>query len=902
MANLYPLRASFTAGELAPALWARSDLAKYNSGVRVLENFRVQPYGGVSKRNGTKFIQRVGSADGARCRLIPFQFSLDDSYMLEFGDRYVRFYRDGAPVLNNNGTPYEIASPYALDELSNLSYTQSADVLFIVCPTKRPYELARYAAYDWRFTEFAFENGPFAARTTSDLDTAISFSGITGNITVTGPTGTFQPGDVGSIWNVVHNVDAASARTTGSAGTSVATLDMYMLYRPPYWDGANSYIGEHFLACVSTGTYNSYKDILRSGQTFIAGGVSYRLTSNPLYTNEVHYVTTSTSTTSSVMSGYTFTISPNHPYISDTAIVGMWRQLVYFRTTVNVTINYTPSNINASWGINLMVYDTWHLVILGFWHGTIALERYDKDESRWVTVDIFSSPNTNTATAVRNFDISGEVSEPTEMRVRSVSGFTGFTPQGNVAADQGYVELSRPQTVHRGTFRITQYNYSTNVNATVLSDLASSTSSANWQRGAWSDYEGWPRAVGFFEERLVFASTTLEPQTIWMSRTGDYYDFGTEIQIVDDDAITRSLASRQLNRIEAIVPINDLMVLTSGSEWKVSGGNAALTPSNFRARVQGARGCNTLEPIIANATVLFAQAKGSKVNDLMYNYETDLYQGTDLSILAPHIFEEYHLMDWAFQAEPDSMVWMVREDGLLVSLTYLKEHDVTAWARHPMTNATVHAVGCLNGRDRDTVYLIVHRNGVYSVETLDIAKENTPETCYYLDGGFMLQSGSEDITSIGGLEHLEGMEVSLLVDGNTELSGKVVSDGSITLDYPARYVSVGIPYTAKLETLDLGFDNRDGTQLTRRAKVSRAKIRVERTRGLYVKTIDDEDFNVEVKDRQTEGQGSPIELYTGDIDVNLMSTFNEGRIIITSPHPLPATILAIVGAIGTGGF
>lgn len=865
-ATLYPLRASFTAGELAPALWARSDLTKYNSGVRILENFRVQPYGGVSKRNGTKFIQRVKSTQGARCRLIPFQFSLDDSYMLEFGDLYVRFYRDGAPVLNTNGTVYEIVSPYSISELASLSYTQSADVLFLVCPTKRPYELARSAPLDWNFEAFDFENGPFASRTTSDFDTSLSFSATSGDIVVTASSGIFDIGDVGSIWGVVHTVDTASARTTGGTTASSVSFQIspqtgngrWAIYDSAFWSG----------------TGRSY---FKVGSEFIFRGITYTVTG---YSEKaVHDV-------------YVWT-SPGPPFHGGAEAA---------------SFTYTNSASNANWGFELMVYDSWHLVILGFWYGSIALQRYDKDEGRWVNIEIFTSPTTNTSKSVRNFDISGSVSEPTLMRVIALTRFTQFVPSGNVDADRGYVELSRGTTAHRGLFRVTSFVSSTIVNAKVLVDLYNLNSSLNWQRGAWSNYEGWPRAVGFFEERLIFAGTTLEPQTIWMSRTGDYYDFGTDIQVVDDDAITRSLASRQLNRIEAIVPINDLIIMTSGSEWKVSGGSAALTPSNFRARVQGARGCNTLEPIVANATILFAQAKGSKVNDLMYSYETDLYQGTDLSILAPHIFEKYRIADWAFQAEPDSMLWMAREDGMLVSLTYLKEHDVTAWARHPMTDATVHAVGCLNGRERDTLYLIVYRNGVYTIETLDIVKEDTPETCYYLDGGIMVSSPAADITSVGGLSHLNNKEVSVLVDGNISLSGKIVRNGRITLDYPAKNVSVGMPYTAKLETLDLGFDNRDGTQLTRKSKISRAKIRVERTRGLFVQTIDGEEYeveagiDVEVKDRQLEGQGAPIDLFTGDIDINLISTFNEGRITITSPHPLPATILAIVGATSTGGF
>lgn len=904
MANIFPIKSSFTAGEVAPALYGRPDLQKYSSGVKTLENFRVMPYGGISKRNGTKFVQKVKDVNGALCRLVPFQFSLDDSYMLELGDYYVRFYRDGAPVLDSDDIPYEITSPYSIDELSALSWTQSADVLFIVCPTKRPYELARYGELDWRFSEFDFENGPFATRTSSDIDASLSFSGTTGDITVTSSTDVFHANEVGSIWNVVHAVDAASAKTSGDAAATSVTITVYTLHSAAAtFESGDRLVtrDEVFLFAISTSNYASYKNYLVSGQKLTIGGVVYTLTGNIGSTAQtIYYTDSTTGSASSTMNVHAFTVSPNHSFTG--SVSGTINTRGYYRTTQTMTFSHTTSTINKAWGINLMVYDTWHLIITGFWYGSIALERYDGDEGRWITVDIYSSPQTTTGTAVRNFDITGEVSEPAEMRVRSISGFTGFVPSGNADADKGYVELSRPSSANRGIFRITEYISSESVNATVLKALYGTSGTTNWQRGAWSDYEGWPRSVGFFEERLVFGGTTLEPQTLWLSRTGDYYDFGSAIQVIDSDAITKSLASRQLNRIEAIVPMNNLLVLTSGSEWKITGGNSGITPSNFMARPQGARGCNTIEPVIANATIIFAQAKGSKVNDLLYNYDTDLYQGTDLSVLAPHIFEDYRVMDWTFQPEPDGMLWMVREDGMLISLTYLKEHDVVAWARHPMKDATVHAIGCLNARLKDTVYLIVHRNGVYTVETLDITKEKIPEKCYYLDGGLMFESTTDDISEVSGLDHLNGMEVSLLVNGDVSLYGKEVVDGAVSLDYPARYVSVGIPYTATVETLDLGFDNGDGSQLTRKAKISRAMIRVRNTRGLLAQTNDSEESIVEVKDRYREGQGSPIELYSGDIDINLISTFNTGRIKITSPEPLPATILAIVPMVAMGGF
>lgn len=345
MANIYPIKSSFTAGEVAPALYGRPDLQKYSSGVKTLENFRVMPYGGISKRNGTKFVQKVKDANGAKCRLVPFQFSLDDSYMLELGDYYVRFYREGAPVLDSDGIPYEITSPYSIDELSTLSWTQSADVLFIVCPTKRPYELARYGELDWRFSEFDFEGGPFAARTSSDIDASLSFSGITGDITITASAGVFHANEVGSIWNVVHAVDAASAKTSGDAAASSATLSVYTLHSTAArFDSGDRVVtrDEVFLFAITTTNYASYKNYLVSGQKLTIGGVVYTLTGNIGSTAQtIYYTESATGGTLSTMDVHAFTVSPNHSFVGEVSGTILTRG--YYRTTQTATFSYTSS-------------------------------------------------------------------------------------------------------------------------------------------------------------------------------------------------------------------------------------------------------------------------------------------------------------------------------------------------------------------------------------------------------------------------------------------------------------------------------------------------------------------------------------------------------------------------------
>ena len=208
--SMYPSQVSFAAGEVAPSLYGRDDLAKYAVGLRTLTNFIVHPHGGVSNRPGMRFISEVKNS--GRARLVPFEFSQTDIFVLEFGDMYVRFYKDGAPVLKD-GSVYEVVSPWGESELMNLSFAQSADVLYVVHPDHAPMELARYDDDDWRLESFAFINGPF--RNVNGTDITMKPSGLSGDCTVTASAPFFKPGHIGSLIGIYNDADEVSARTQG---------------------------------------------------------------------------------------------------------------------------------------------------------------------------------------------------------------------------------------------------------------------------------------------------------------------------------------------------------------------------------------------------------------------------------------------------------------------------------------------------------------------------------------------------------------------------------------------------------------------------------------------------------------------------------------------------------------
>jgi hypothetical protein len=200
-----PMNTNFTAGELSPKLYGRVDISKYANGVQTMTNMLVQKHGPAARRGGTYYAATVKTSADAT-RLLPFEFSVTQAYILEFGDQYIRFYKnygqitsgpfDGVFSIEFDKTgAYEIATPYAASDVFELVITQSADVLYIAHEDYAPRKLSRTGDTNWTLTEIDFFDGPYNATNTST--TTLALSGTTGSVTVTASANTFASTDVG---------------------------------------------------------------------------------------------------------------------------------------------------------------------------------------------------------------------------------------------------------------------------------------------------------------------------------------------------------------------------------------------------------------------------------------------------------------------------------------------------------------------------------------------------------------------------------------------------------------------------------------------------------------------------------------------------------------------------------
>ena len=220
-----------------------------------------------------------------------------------------------------------------------------------------------------------------------------------------------------------------------------------------------------------------------------------------------------------------------------------------------------------------------------------------------------------------------------------------------------------------------------------------------------------PGCVSFLDQRKVFAGSAANPSTLWLSQPGQFNNFNVNDPQQDNDAITASLYSQEVNQILSMTPVPaGLMVFTAGGAFLVSGGapTAAVTPTTIQAPIQAFDGASSLRPLRIIDHVLYAQARGSAVRDLAYNVYTNNFTGTDVSVLSSHLLEGRTITQWCYAQEPLKIVWAVRDDGVLLSLTYLKEQDVFGWARHD-TDGSVVSVATIPEGTEDAVYIVVKR-------------------------------------------------------------------------------------------------------------------------------------------------------------------------------------------------
>jgi len=527
-------------------------------------------------------------------------------------------------------------------------------------------------------------------------------------------------------------------------------------------------------------------------------------------------------------------------------------------------------------------------------HAVRKLSRTGHTAWTLTTVDFKNGPfqehNTTSTTMTSSHTSEGAST------VLTLSSTTG------VNSDQGFLSTDVGRLVHikDGHVKITGYTSSTSVTGTVQSVISSGSATDDFAMGSFSDTTGHPRCVTFFEQRLVFAGTTNQPQTLFFSVSGDYENMDDNYHgaTTDSSAMIYTIASNQVNAIQAIKATRTLIVMTTGGEFTVTSGGttAPITPTNLNIRKQSNYGSAGVDGISIGNSTLFLQRAKRKIRELAYNFDTDGYIAPDLTILSENItFSGVIQMD--YQQEPFSIVWCVRIDGKLTGMTYNRLQDVVAWHEHDFggTDAKCKSVAVIDvDTDEDQVWVIVERtiNGATKkyVEYLTPYNFNSDlEEIHFVDSGLTYSGAST--STLSGLDHLEGETVKIIINGATH-PDKVVSAGSISLDIATTDAVVGLGYSSLLQTMRID----EGSGITDQTKTKRiydVTVRFFETVGAKVGPNEDNLDIIPFRDSSA-AMTAPVPLFTGDKSTEFPSDYGtDGFVVVKQDQPLPMTILAI---------
>jgi len=844
MARVAVQLTNFTGGELSPRLDGRNDLTKYSSGCKTLENLIVYPHGAAARRPGTSFVAEVADSDN-KTRLIPFEFSTTQTYMLEFSNLKIRVYKDNGSVLEGDKVISGItkANPAVVTATSH-GYSNGDEVVITEVVGMTELNGKRFLV-----------------------------AGVT--------TNTFQLTDKDGT-----NINSTSFTTYGSAGVS----------------------------------------------------------------NKVFEITT--------------------PYTT--------AQLFDIKFAQSADVMYITHPSHEVAKLSRTGHTTWSLDEVSFTKGP------------------FQDPNITTTTLTPASSAVGTGVDITASAITGINSGVGW-----LATDIG-----RQIYFNSGYAIITARTSSTVVVVTITTAFTNTSAITAWQLGSFSDTTGHPSCVTFFEQRLIFAGTTNQPQTIFFSKSGDYENMDANLSgtIADDDAIIYTIASNQVNAIRFMTATRTLIIGTAGGEFTVSGGgtDSAVTPTNILIKKQSNHGAANVDAIAVGNATLFLQRAKRKIRELAYNFDVDGYLAPDMTILAEHITEG-GLTQIAYQQEPNQIIYAVRGDGELVGLTYQREQQVTAWHRHifggifgtatitvtdyanikngtrivlkksdgtttTFTSATSATSGFFHNAtsnnqtatnlktliDADSNFTATVSSNVVTIKevvstgldyltisSFDIARltatsegksicesvaviptddteyqvyviikrtvngssrryveylnnvdftETDNTTFNYLDSA-LAYSGTA-VTTLSGLDHLEGQTVHILADGATHPT-KIVSSGSVSLDRSSTDVKVGLGYNSILQTMRLDAGSQNGTSQGKTKRIYEITVRLYESVGVEVgPNLSDMERIPFRTSADVMDQGIPT--FTGDKAVEFRGNYDtDGFIFVRQTQPLPLTVLSL---------
>lgn len=476
-----------------------------------------------------------------------------------------------------------------------------------------------------------------------------------------------------------------------------------------------------------------------------------------------------------------------------------------------------------------------------------------------------------------------------------------------------------------GSATITSYTSGTVVNITVNNNFGATTASSVWRSGSWYGTEGssatarYPGAVTFNQDRLTYASTWTDPNRIDASNSGDYENFAptkTDGTVVDSNALAFSLNSSKVNAINWLISDEwGLLAGTASSEWVVAASTTqvALTPTNVNAKQITNYGGTNVPPVRIGKSTLFVQRTKRKVREMTYQFTLGTFQAPDISLVSEHLTKS-GIKQMAVQLAPQSTVWLVTNDGVLVGIIYDKDQDVVGWHRHQLGGFSdvaqtqppvVESIGVIPNTniDRDDLWMVVQRtiNGS-TVRTVELMQKfwedgDTLPDAYFVDCGATYSGVATN--TITGLTWLVGQTVSVLADGSVHPNCLVSAGGAITLQRNVTKAQIGLGYNSTGKTMRIEAGGADGPAQGKLKRIHRSIFRFFQSVGLNVQATNGSSYPQPWR-TSADLMDNPVALYTGDKRWSWEGSYElEGQVSWTQSDPLPSNVLMVSAQLDT---
>lgn len=858
MAQIRLYQQSFNGGEISESMFSRVTDSKYQSGLAKCRNFLVEPQGPIVSRPGFQRVLEVKDPSKPP-RLLNFTFSADQTMVLEVGEKYIRFHTQGQTLLDDDGRPYEIETPYLIDDVWGIHFVQSADVVTLVHPSYEPKELRRYGATDWRLVTIEF---------TSELSEP---TGLTVEQTINDSVSNKE--DYTREYAVTALLKDGTQESEKSESVSIECN--------PYGDGAFNTVS--WTAVPGAELYRVYRNqggvwcyIGQTDQTSIVdenidpdASITPPIYDDPFY--QSGGIVSATVTNGGT--GY-----------------GTAGQIVGYETTGSISGGSQVTLPITFDGFLVSVAD--YAEVVGTGSGAVVKTIWNRINKGKVTITGFEIVSPGNGYGVSETTIRVRRSEsvvytfPAIVRglpLVKVTDTTGSGAELKAIVQDGAVTGI---TVVRGGKGYTNPTLTIEPNGS-----GGSGATAEASLGLAGDFPG---AVSYFEGRRWFGGTYNRPNWLWATKSGTESNMGYSLPSQDDDRIAAAVVARNADRIEHIIPLARMIFLTASAEWLATTKNSdVITQKSLSVNAQSYFGANNVQPVIVGSTLIYAASRGGHLRECGYSYEAGGYVTADICLRAPHLFDNLEVKDLSFGKAPFPTVWAVSSDGRLIALTYVPEQQVGAFSTVETAGEFLSCTVVAEG-DEDILYAVVRRNingqEKVFVERMHERQYTNLADCVYLDCSGTYRG--EPKTEISGLTWLEGMEVSILADGSVEPS-QVVTNGKIVLDEPASVVHVGLPYSCDAQTLPLAMALQDGSYgTTHRKNVISMIFRVVNSSGL--KAGPSFDDLTEYPARAMEPPGTPPQPITDEIEVRVNAAWaNSGQTCIRQDQPLPAKVIGL---------